>query len=483
MPYPPPGSSSQLFTGPPAILDGAVPELGIQDSTSALLPVHLPSTGTFAAKMLDTRTLEYEGPVALTADGGAFLPSQLVAAETANHVSGLRLVHGWIAGFEADLPCPLQPGGSTSGPQYGCGRAASLSDSGSQPVTGPSMTFRLPADGVQVQNRAYDDFAPAPESLGPQSKPEEATFLVRVVGPTPCASGEFCALEFAAGLWQIVARVDPWPDLAGIPTPAPTIAPSPGAPGAAAPVLPLTVDQLNAYMRMNSQSPDGRQLVITGTIVQKAPGMACTGSCTDWLLEGSDPTLYVKPVGDIGLGPWDQGGEPLTGTFAATMNEPYLLEYQGAVALGADGGPWLPSQLPSPANGPAQTDYWLVHGWIEGMVGAPSCPVDPAASPYQGPQYGCGPVAYLSNGAFQPWIGNEFNLPPSSIRVQNGAYRDFAPVFNPDQLIAPSEQATFLVRATYIPPCGPTEDCVVPAANYHWEIVARVGPWPVAALP
>ena len=55
--------------------------------------------------------------------------------------------------------------------------------------------------------------------------------------------------------------------------------------------------------------------------------------------------------------------------------------------------------------------------------------------------------------------------------------------FSPDVMIAPSEQATFLIHATYVPACGPTQDCFIPPANYHWAIVARVGPWPVAALP
>ena len=244
----------------------------------------------------------------------------------------------------------------------------------------------------------------------------------------------------------------------------------PSAPVAVLPVLPLTVDQLNAYMGLNSQPPDGRQFVITGTIVPNPATTPCTGSCTGWLLQGSDPTLFVKPVGDIGPGPWDQGGEPLTGTFAATMTEPYRLDYEGPVATGDDGAPSLPSQLPSPADGPAQTGFWLVQGWMGGPSVIPLCPA--AQTPYPGPQYGCGELMELSDN-----VPGEIG---GSVRVQNGAYEQFAPSPSRTGSGMMPEQAAYLLQVVSIPPCSPTKDCFV---AYEWSIVARVGPWPVAPLP
>ena len=285
-----------------------------------------------------------------------------------------------------------------------------LSDEQYQPVT--SDAFVLPANGVLVQNDAYQDFAPKPASQ-PQTAPgglrlpelEQATFLVQVIatsGPA-CPVGGTCPLP-AVDLWAIQARVDPWP----APGSQPAVTPSPG-PAAVAPVLPLTVAQLNTYMAMNSQSPDGRQLVITGTIASVPPpagsaaGTACRYSGRSWTcppayLVGSEPRLSIEPIGDIGPGPWAQGGpQVLTGTFVATL-ESYSLRYQGPVETTAAGDPWLPGQLPKPTEAAVGVGYWLVHGWIASPPIDPACPTEP--SPYPGPQYTCGVQTTLSDSAY-----------------------------------------------------------------------------------
>ena len=473
---------------PPAVLVGSNPELEVVPATRQRSgPWTSPGeqlVGTFAARLINGKTLEYDAPVQTTSDEGAFLPSQLAGAETANRIDGYRLVRGWIAGMLYPVPCPATP--PSSGPQFGCGETAILSDTAVQPAT--SNSFTIPPTSARVQNGAYSDFAPAPTTVYDSSPagfsvPERATFLVRTIYVSPCPAGVACPMQSRVEGWEIIARVDPWP-VAGVPQSTPgTESPAPSANTGIA-VRPLTVDQLNLFMRMNSQSPSGRQLVITGTIVPNTIAMLCTGSCTGWLLEGSDPMLFVKPVGDVGPGPWNQGGKPLTGTFAASMTEPYRLDYQGPVSTASDGGPWLPSQLPDPAATNAVVGYWLVHGWIQG-VGVDNCP-SPDATPYLGPQYGCGRGAILMDDLPGPAISGVFVSPPPhfTLQVQNGAYDAFAPAPVPvGATSSQPEQATFLVRATYIPACGPTSDCSIPAANYHWEVVTRIDPWPFPTQP
>lgn len=473
-------------TCPAVLLAGSQPVLAVVASAAASLPSGLPLQGTFAATLIDARTLQYEGVVKTAAGGGPMTPSQLPAIGTPTGTIAYWLVQGWIAGFDVPLPCPTVAGTPTGPQYYGCAVTSSLSDTSAQPVSGTtspdypylSGAFRVPRDGVQVQDRAYDDFAPNPKLTGHGTEPELATFLVDQVNG-PCPPGIFCTL-FGGTHWHIVARMDPWPMPGAAATPTP-ISESPApSPDPAIAVRPLTVDQLNLFMTMNSQSPSGRQLVITGTIVPNTMAMICVAPCTGWVLEGSDPTLYVQPVGDIGPGPWNQKGAPLTGTFAATMADGFVLDYQGPVSTTPDGGAWQPSQWLVPSA--AGAAYRLVHGWIVAGSMAVSCP-QPNESPYDGPQYTCAGLDILSDSEFRPSISDPFAIPDDGIRVQNGAYDQFAPA--PSSMGAESqpEQATFLIRATYIPPCSPTADCFIPLANYHWQIVARIGPWPFPTQP
>lgn len=440
-------------------------------------------TGPFAAHLVG-RTLQYEGPVAVGSDGGPVLPSQLPDPGDLGLDSGYRLVRGWIAGIADPSPCPLLRNTPPPGPQYGCGLQAILSDSEYQPVT--SNSFVMPPTGILVQNGAYQDFAPEPTILpasngsGPRlTRPEQATFLVRVAPSqaVSCPPASFCPV---VDLWAIQARVDPWsgpPPVSSVsPSPEPS-APSEPADGATPAVLPLTVNQLNAYMAMNSQSPAGRQLVISGTVQADQTADICLKPCTGWFLAGSNPRLWVEPGQARGSPPWTTS--PLiTGAFAAVLTDNFVLDYQASVSLSADGSDWLPSQLPSPTPATTTSGDWLVHAWIIGSVGGPVCPPSLAVTAPDGAQFGCGALSYLEDTNVPPGTVPLPTSPLSGLPVQNGAYSAFAPSF--DAASPDPEQATFLVRTVFTGGCA---SCLVTPAEYHWEIVARIGPWPVPALP
>jgi hypothetical protein len=194
---------------PVVLLGSYAPVLDVFPIAAVRLPSHLPFRGTFAAQVSDAWNLNYEGVVATAADGSPIMPSELPPLTSSANPDALWLVQGWIAGLEAALPCPLAPGQPQTGPQYGCGSTASLSETDSQPVS--DLKLNVPADGVQVQNDAYNGFAPDPQSSGYKSQPEQATFLVHVVPVNSCPATDFCPVNRVQYHWAIAARIDPWP--------------------------------------------------------------------------------------------------------------------------------------------------------------------------------------------------------------------------------------------------------------------------------
>jgi len=470
--------SSGPPTQPAAILVGSTPLLQVESAAPALLADPFPFLGTFAAKMVDARTLDFEGIVTTSGLGGPIMPSQLPASAAKSGTDQFWLVSGWIAGLEADLPCPAAPDQNPTGPQYGCGRNASLSDTGSQPVSGFELT--IPKDGVRVQNDAYDDFAANPEATGTAALPEQAEFLVRAIAVhaaavNSCPSADYCPFNQVQYYWAVFARIDPWPVVPSAPSPTP--APS------FEPVLPLTVEHLTAALGTAPQTLTGRELVITGELVYPTPVASCVGTvsgCHDRVvILGSQPAVAVVPSASTKL----PSSLPFRGTFAATLIDATTLQFEGVVTTAADGSPILPTQLPPTWNATGTHPYWLVQGWIAGYDVAVPC--QPVPSPSAGPQYyGCGVTSSLGDTAAQPVSGTTFNVPKDGVQVQDRAYDDFAP--SPLHLLIGQggtvpELATFLVDQN-LGACPPGIFCTA-FGGYHWHIVTRIDPWPDAAQP
>jgi hypothetical protein len=471
--------------GTRVFLAGSNPDLVFEASEqlrlgAASITLPRPQMGTFAVVVVDDHTLGYEGLVAMSSAGDAFVPSQL--PDPSNAGSGVErgywLVDGWISGLGVTPSCPsIPPPASTAPPQYSCGgTGALLSDGAQQPVTITSGGFSVNggAGSVLVQNGAYQEFAPAPVSNGLQTRPEEATFLVEETYASTCPESTSCGIDLAGYHWGIVARVDPFPVVVAPPTPSPSPAAS------SEPVLPLTVEHLTAVLATAPQSLLGRQLVITGELVYPTPVSSCSGAvagCHDRVvLLGSQPVVRVVPSAFATL----PGSLPFRGTFAATLNDATTLQYEGIVATAPDGGPISPSQLPQLGPLAGADTYWLVKAWIAGLEAALPCPIAIGGSD-TGPQYGCGRNASLSDTESQPVADLQLTVPADGVQVQNDAYDNFAPDPRSIGYQSQPEQATFLIKANH-GSCPPGFFCPV-FTGPHWQIVARIDPWPLAAEP
>lgn len=469
---------------PTAYLDRSTPRLAVEP-VSALGPGPWSATpappfaGAFAATLV-SGTLEYRGPVTLTQALVALLPSQLPDPSNAGSgvKSGYWLVHGWISGLGVVPSCPsIPPPASTAPPQYSCGGIGALmSDDARQPVTVTSGGFSVDggAGSVLVQNGAYQEFAPAPESSGLQTRPEEATFLVQETYVSTCPVGGYCGLDGSNFHWEVVARVDPLQVVVAFPSPSPTPSVS------AQPIRPLTVEQVNALSATAPSYPTWLHVVITGTIGYQMPISSCSGSVSackrSVVLLGSQPTLEVYPIASVRL----PSHLPFRGTFAALLGAGQPLNFVGVVTTAVGGSPIMPSQLPARTTSAAPDSLWLVQGWIAGLEAALPCPLAPG-SPQTGPQYGCGSTASLSDTHSQPVANLQLTIPADGVQVQNGAYDDFAPDPQSSGYKSQPEQATFLVKLASVP-CPPGIFCTV-ESGHQWQIVARIDPWPVPALP
>jgi hypothetical protein len=477
---------------PTVFLAGSQPLLGVEpvgdigpgpwDRNGAAL------TGPFAAVLVNGNTLDYQGAVRTTGGGAAFRPSQLPDPSGPNVGVGYWLVQGSIAESSVEPPCAAELATPYPGPQYTCGRTSWLSDDASAAASGVSLS---PPITIRVQNDAYQDFAPSASSNGSLVQPEQATFLVHATYIPACGPTADCFIPPANYHWAIVTRLDPWPVVPAGPA---TSTSPPPLPEAQAPVLPLTVDQLNALTATDASSLVGRKLVIKGTVERNQTAISCFGTvgpCAPVVLVGSNPVLGVvshpnQRATPSGGGAWVPDGVRLTGPFAAVLADSHTLDYQGSVLTTDDGGTLLPSQLSNLAFG-SVADEILVHGWIAGMIDSVPCPSDPNATPGVGPQYGCGRTAILSDDSFQPVTVNSFVLPPNGIQVQNDAYQEFAPTPGSESVASGStprlshpEQATFLVRLV-APASGSCGLLTCPLRTYRWEILSRLDPWPVTA--
>ena len=230
----------------------------------------------------------------------------------------------------------------------------------------------------------------------------------------------------------------------------------------------MTAEELARTLAAHPGEMTGRVVVVTGRLVRRIQPCAAGANpleCPPVTLDGVNGT--VRPVGDIGPGPWSDG-KPMSGTFALQVGRaesPVQLDLVGLVRPPKAGSAWSIADLVAagPPDGP---DLYLVHGWIVQTPLHP-CPSSAAANPFPGLQYGCPAETYVTDQRFEPQQPDGSVVGPSvGLYVQNG-YGSLLP-FEGDSL----------VQRIAVPPCGPTADCFVGPQDLRWRLVAVVAPLP-----
>jgi hypothetical protein len=232
-----------------------------------------------------------------------------------------------------------------------------------------------------------------------------------------------------------------------------------------------------------------RQSELAGTIVAVAgrlehdPSVSWGGAatCANTLLADAGGGFHVKPVGDIGPGPWDGSG-PKTGTFVLRVTAGLeggrpVVEYVGDLAHRDDGT--LALSVADIVGGQIQMEgaHAAVDGWLVrdephscGSISRPS-----------GIAYGCPTDDWLTASEYQPMRpGGSMIGPLDALLLSSGSYDQWAPEparSNTGGVGVAPRRATYLLWLV-MDGCGPTADCYEGPENLHWRIVGRFDPIP-----
>ena len=416
------------------------------------------------------------------------------AADSSNAI----VVDAWLSSVGGPLPCPYQIGIRPSD-LFGCGNAVWLTATPYEPVRrmpDGSVAFGSPPDAIRVQNDAYLGFTSGSPTEEPSGSlpPQHGLYLVqpRAVDPEACFS-----CSSATG--YLLARVDTVEVPTGestppSPTATPAVAPSPE--GTLTGLAVLGPDELVALVRQAQLDGTGVGRTVVADVSFEARG-DCSGAADSpagatavpaacfTSLQGSDPpirllgatTSSLCPTGWFcTMQPWP--AVPVDGPFALRIRGDGALDWVGWVATGPGGhSEWTFQDLRTRlagATGDQLDDYrlYVVSGWVSGAAFDPRCPPIPS----EDVRFGCGQVAWLTEADVQPNAlptdGWSLTTPAGSIRLQNGAYLEFAPdPTSPNPTTLPQTRyGTFLVQ-----PAVPVPSCLFcdgPAA----ELVARLDP-------
>ena len=315
------------------------------------------------------------------------------------------------------------------------------------------------ADGgspeIDVQTFAYLEFATDPQYGGNGSAPLPArhgVYLVRWV-EYEAANCHGCRR------FLVVGRLD-------------ATTPSPNDLANAPPVQ--SAEELETDLATDRASLAGHVVFVDGQVLPGRAVGACGGTalCTIGTLVGTDETVRATPYTVSLLLP--DTDYPTHGLLSFVIR-PGGLEYLGGLGLnnGVDRSAIVPvSALRDPqsfSRGPLTV---IAHGWL---VDAP-IPCPSVASPPEPPDtpFGPCPTDWLTPTS-EPIpqasaSGTAYRPPTDGIRVQQGAYRTFAP----DPHDAPGvgdvpEEGTYLVREAQDKPGQPD-------TQRGWQVVARLAP-------
>ena len=417
-------------------------------------PTDLASLQPPVALRLSSGPIEFLGHVTVgPADRAYDVPEALALTKTAANGEVIAAT-GWLVGVEGFSCGPVpQPGPIVPAP-FSCQLSDFLTERASKPVShtglsgmGSGFQMHPPPDAVEVQIGAYGQFAPQPSFDGVNDVPRFGTYLLRMVA----IDQSNC--RHCRG-WLAVGRLDPQ-----------AVVTSP-VPSGYQPLV-RSSDELAVALARDRSALVGQVVFVDGQIV---PGTAsgCTdpGPCSLGMLEGTTEQVVATPfvVSQFVAGVEAQGRNVL-----ALLVRPNRLEY-----LGVSGTPLALSELGDPlvTNGlPLQMHP--VEAWLVGE-GAVPCASFVKAPPAGTPFDRCG-GSWLTASAQQPVQRNGDGLsivvPAGAIRVQPGAYDEFAPspAPEPDGVGYRPREGTYLVRMVTWTPAGGR-------AEIGWQVIARLAP-------
>jgi hypothetical protein len=203
------------------------------------------------------------------------------------------------------------------------------------------------------------------------------------------------------------------------------------------------------------------------------------------ILAGASGGFAVRPVGDIGPGPWDGSGA-LAGALilrlsAAVANDLRIVDFVGVLRTPSTNGPaWSVADI---IDGAAHVEgsYAAVDGWL---VRDPLHPC-PFTNRPSGVSYGCPSDDWLTDALFQPLQQDGSSIGSSDgLYLSSGSYHRWAPdpaSYGPDSVGVEPRRATYLLWLVS-DGCGPSADCATPPPR--WRIVGRFDPIPTGpAIP
>lgn len=275
----------------------------------------------------------------------------------------------------------------------------------------------------------------------------------------------------------------------------PTTAASPGspAPSARPEISILTPAQVGELARNRAAALNQTIVAVRGRL-ELDPSVPCArGSiCANTLLAESGDGFHLRPVGDIGRGPWDGSG-PKSGVFvvrftADTEGGRPIIYLLGDLTTPGDRLGWTVAELL--AGAAHREGAWVaVTGWLVRTPFRP-CPSrltpssPPGAQLPTRPDLDCPDADDLTDGPYQPLQPDGSTIGTStSIRLPTGTYATWAPdpaAYGRDSVGVQPRQATWLLQLVDYG-CGPLADCA--GGTLLWRMAGRFDPIPGVTAP
>jgi hypothetical protein len=485
--------SSYTRVGPgPGVTVGGLPTGASCPSPAGDCAGGNPSAGRMAV-IVGRGSVTFLGWVRLGPAGGAWTPGSIstLLANPTSLQGRLVVVDGWLTGYGGAINCPavVPDGGSVprvgSGghweESYGCGDAAWITTQRyvSTTTSSNSVAVHPPADGIRVQNGAYEAFGLPPSNL---VEPRRGLYLIDPLGPVEncfdCTS--------TGGVGRVVARIDPIQLRTTTDAPARSDATNPPTASAnpATSEADWLLDQAGLVAAVRAAQATGQgsgQAVVANAMF--GLGGDCRGTpdpatCYP-IVSGSDPPIrLVDPPSTFCPSTWrcafkQQPYVPSGGPVALRLRDDGSVQWLDWVYTQNDGTlEWSFDQFRERLGRLQFTErdayeLYVVSGWITGTEAMIDCAPLP---PLTDSRFFCSdhPTWFVGSAPASPLFqgpsGNFRLVPPGSIQLQNGAF----------ELISPADGSLVVQGTLLVRPVVPPPDSCMCDSGLAAEVVGRL---------